>query len=514
MTNRIGDRPRFPLTNQRFDKGDAENIARYYEEIISRFTGSIYGQAWGCVSSPGFSVVPIVISGSPTQYHLQFSRSALLFSVPVNGNPQAPSIDQGPWQATLAVYDPDKEGQDVQSLILNSFATAQSRPWVLFRRREKPTALGNKAYWDTSTNTERTGSANLEQTEYVEFLLSTSYSLSDTEAGWYRMAYIDSWTGTGASATPVIVPIHWMDSQHYADATPPVQGTRVGSALAFPSDGGSFNERGFNPYNEMPNLAKMLHWIVGKLGEHYSTTNTVQVTPATQAAYNLKPGAFVLNSALFNDGTGWLSSPTMGLVELTNDVVRLQDETIPGIDSSLGTIEASLSSFYTKYLNTTRLLHVMYVTPVQGETSAWTDFTFDVRVTSLQEGSSFAPRIGPWADASATVRYAFTPQILGGTEGRYILLQLAGATTQPAVQTYEISSVNITANEDPMIGVMGSWSDLIVQQRYQSATGPVVLPPATLSGTTELRVFFVVQSIEDDEGKQRPFTVHIYGRNI
>lgn len=513
MTNRIGDRPNFPLSNQRFDKGDAENIARYYEEIISRFTGSIYGQAWGFMSNPQFYVTSVPV-GLQLLSYINMRKCVLMYSMPADGTLNATNADAGPWEATILKFDPDNSWQPALPLLTLPAFNAGQRPWILFRRQETNTSVGNKAYWDTSNNTEQIGAAPLQRSEYAEFKFSASYSATDRSAGWHRCAYIDSWGSPASAATPVIVPVHWMDSQYYADSTPPVQGTRVGSALAFPSDSGSVNERGFNPYTEMPNLAKMLHWIVGKLGEHYSTTNTVQVTSEAQSTYNLKPGAFVLSSALFNDGTGWLSSPTKGLVELTNDVVRLQNETIPGIDSSLGALEVSLSSFYTKYLATTRLLHTLYVTPVYPGNSTWTNYTFDVKVTSVQEPSSFNPRLGVWTDTEATLRYNFIPQILGGSDGRYITLTLGGALTTPAAQTYEVSSVVITANEDPMIGTSGSWGDLILPQRYTNATGPVVLPPAILTGSTELTVFFVVQSLEDDEGKARPFTVHIYGRNV
>lgn len=519
MTNRIGDRPRFPLPNQRFDKGDAENIAQYYEEIISRFTGSIYGQAWGCVSNPGFSVVPVVISGAPTQYHMRFERCVLLYSVPEQGSVQAPGIDRGPWQATLVAYDPDEESQPVQSLIVNAFATTQSRPWILFRRRETSSSVGNKAYWDTALNTERIGTANLKQAEYVEFRLSLSYTTSDTTAGWYRMAYIDSWAGTGASATPTIIPIHWMDSQYYADNTPPTQSVAVGSALASPSFGAAFGEKGFNPYNEMPNLAKLMHWIAGKLGQHYSTTSTLQVSASDQALYNVKPGAFVLN---YGDvGGGWLSTPERGLLELHNDLATAEQD-IVDLNQDIVYLNArddSLSQasdlFMTRYMRTTRLLHTLYVTPVLGDTSAWEDYTFDVRVTSAQEPSSFSPRLGTWSDTAAALRYIFVPQTLGGSDGRYLTFTIGSSLTQPAAQTYEISSIAIVAHEYPEVGTSGSWGDLIVQQRYWSSTGPTVpVPPLTLTDSAELSVFFVVQSIEDDVGRARPFTINIYGRNV
>lgn len=503
MTNRIGDRPRFPLSNQRFDKGDAENIARYYEEIISRFTGSIYGQAWGCMSNPQFEVV----TGSPAGPYIRPKRCVLLYTVPADGTLNTTDQDLGPWNATIVQFDPARAGQPVQSLYTGTYLPTGRpplRPWILFRRSEAATNTGNKAYWDTDSNTEEVGAAPLQDSEYVEFRLSTTYSSGDRGAGWYRCAYIDSWGSPASAATPVIVPVHWMDSQYYADSTPPVQGTLVASALASLNYVGGFGQKGFSPLTEMPELAKLMHWMAGKLGEHYSTASTIQITPANQATYNLKPGAFLSTPP---DGLGgWLSTPPRGLLELHQDLDELATDVAAAdaaLTTSIGGLSNSFSTFITSYRATARLLHVMYVTPTPGSPSFWQNYTFNVTLGSIV--TEYTPRLGIIDSPIAVIpppqlKYKFTP-IAGDPDDagpRYMAvvldLQCPEMVGEPS---YIVSAVNV-------VGVQGA----LTSQTY-SVVSPSSIPPSTNAQLT-----FHFTNPNTDRDIITPFTVYIYGRNI
>lgn len=496
MTNRIGDRPRFPLSNQRFDKGDAENISRYYEEIISRFTGSIYGQAWGCVSNPQFSIATVSLGGGNYDRQLQFGKCALLYSVPAAGAVlNATSEDKGPWEATIVTYDSTRSGQPLQSLSLTAAFTQGQRPWVLFKRGEVPTNLGNKARWDTSTNTEVVGAANLQESEIVTFRLSASYSTSDREDGWYRMAYIDSFSGSGLTLTPVVVPIHWMDSQYYRDDVPPTQYTVVASALAFPGFPGAVGAFGFNPDSEMPTLAKLLHWTIGKLGQHFSSTNTVQVTAPFADTYKVKPGAFIANYS--GDGS-WLSTPERGLLELHNDLATAEQDIIDlnSVDVSLA---QSISQFMTRYMMTPRLLATMYVRPV---VTSWpSNVTFTVTYdTSAVEPVSFSPALVPWTGSAVpTNQLAYRLSAVdGASDERKITLELFSSS-------YMLTSVNVV-HYISHIGSLTGQSGLSVNQRYNG-----ILPPGS-----NLLLTFVVEETEGSSATDvvTPFTVYIYGRNV
>jgi hypothetical protein len=495
MTNRIGDRPQFPLSNQRFDKGDANSISSYYEEIISRFTGSIYGQAWGCMSNPEFSIVPGSGGSGP---YITIKRCVLLYSVPIDGTLNTTSQDKGPWAANTLLFDPAKDGQPlVMSLFTRPYFTAfpaPKRPWILFRRAETDTGTSNKAYWDTTTNTEQVGAAELQRTEYVEFKLSTSYSSTDRSAGWYRMAYIDSWGSPASEATPNIIPIHWMDSQYYADSTPPASGTAVASALALAEFPAAAGEKGFDATAEMPELAKLMHWMAGKLGQHYSTTSTIQITADNEATYNLKPGAFIGN---YGDvAGGWLSTPPRGLLELDGDLNSLEDSIVPAIASAVAPVTTSLNAFITKYARTPRLLHTLYVQPT---VNSWpSDVTFSVTYDSATvEPTGFSPVLIPYVGGSTPANqlaYRFTASA-GGADDRTMNLELFSSS-------YMLTSVHVVHYISHIGSLFGN-AGLSVNQRYNG-----ILPP----GSNAILTFV----IEDPEGNDvvRPFTVFIYGRNI
>jgi hypothetical protein len=509
MTSRIGDRPRFPLPNQRFDKGDAENIARYYEEIIARFTGSIYGQAWGFVSAPMFEVVSVTDPFTGTLNYIRPKRCALLYSVPaspVSGG-TAPlnttGRDEGPWAATIVQFDPARPGQPVQSLLTLPAFDALQRPWILFRRQETNTATGNKAYWDTASNTEEVGAAPLQRTEYVEFRLSAAYSPNDRTDGWYRCAYIDSWGTPASAATPVIVPVHWMDSQYYADTLPPTQGTRVASALAHP-EVTSPSTTGFSPQTEMPELAKLLHWIVGKLGQHYSAT-VQQVYAQNAGVYNLKEGAFVNSSAT----EGWLGRPVRGLLEIESYLNTLETIRLPELDADIIANE----NLWDKYTQTPRLLHTLYVKPTNAPTgfTEWLNYTFTV--TSLtttpsapvSASNSFSPTLVPYSGSAvgaSELGYRIATAVQGGNSVLNVDL-IAGSN-------FVVTSLEISFQADEA-AFGGGWPTPAPELTLKySTTAPASMPPSSyVRGTTLVRTTEEFGALD-----RRAIVINVYGRNV
>lgn len=505
MTNRIGDRPNFPLPNQRFDKGDALNIAQYYEDIIAHYAGSVYGQAWGCVSVPQFDVVPVLLPGSSPQYYLQFNKFVLMYSVPANGTVNTTTMDNGPWRATVITHDPDKPGQVMQSLPLNTVATAQSRPWILFRRNETTTDRGNKIYWDTGSNTEDIGDADLQVSEYVEFRFSTTYQAVDRGAGWYRCAYIDSWVGTGPSADPRIVPIHWMDSQYYNDSTPPVQGTAVASALGFTAAPATYGVYGFSPDSEMPELAKLLHWVIGKLGQHYSTEGTVQVTSANQATYNLKPGAFVANySAMVG---GWLSTPPRGLVEVDAYLNEVENTYLPTLEGRINFIDQQLRL----YRQTPRLLHTLYIKPVSpGVGAEWESYTFNVSLlTSTNAVNSYSPTCVTYtgsSPAASELAYRLTPTTPfgAGSLTKKLAVELVSGAS------FQVSSVVVSfAADESRTNTPGPDQAPKYELQYLTAAPAVMPPSAYVTASIKIDPFAVYDAMD-----RYAIVLHIYGRNI
>jgi hypothetical protein len=528
MTNRIGDRPQFPLQNQRFDKGDANAISTYYEDLIARFTGSVYGQAWGCMSNPGFGIRTVPVLGAPSRNYITISPCVLMYSMPVDGTDNFQYDDKGPWKATILAYDPAKAGQPVQELSTNEWfaSTPIKRPWILFRRQEADTNTGNKAYWNTASNTEEIAAAPLQRSEWVEFRLSLLYSDNDRLSGWHRMAYIDSWGGTlGSASTPVIVPVHWMDSLYYNQTSPPTQGTRVGMALTHPDSSADAYATGFSPTREMPALGKLVHWLAGKLGQHYSTANVAQLEGTAATNVNLKNGAFITVNA--GEG-GWLSTPPRGLLELDTDLTQVEDVQLPQVDSRLAAIDV----FMQRYRLTPRLLQVMYVTPTVS--GSWSSATFAVSAVNTDSVESFSPDLrdtaggGPGGSLLANdLVYQLAPI---GTETLQVQLTLSAGAA------FEIDSVQVFAHHT-VNAELGTYQSLVLTQNYRTVVFPPVTPPGgtpvtpppiTLPPGRFIRVQFVVRNAYDSPSIPapsfggddplvdvvRPFTIHIYGRSI
>ncbi len=507
MTNRIGDRPRFPLPNQRFDKGDAENISKFYEDTISRFVGSLYGQAWGCVSNPQFYVESELILGVSRPF-LKLRKCILLQSTPDSGVLNATNEDYGPWNARLVHYDPTREGQSIPILDLTTMNS--QRRWILFRRAETPTDTSNKVYWDTSSSSEVVGATELVMSELVQFTTTTTYTESLRSQGWVRMAYIDSWS---TPSTPVVIPIHWIDSQYYNDSTPPTQSVALGSALAYPGFTATYGKKGFSPETEMPELAKLMHWVTGKLGQHYSTTAVRQVTSADQATYNAKPGAFVVDYG--DTAGGWLSTPPRGLLELNNDLAVAESDIVDlnAVDVSL---VQSISAFMQKYMKTQRLLHTLYVTPVSGPGGS---VAYDVVVgSSVSEPDSFSPTFGVYPGPGIGVTP--TPGLqyrvrTGNTEGAQFKMFLDLVCPQSEPNRYVITAVNIVPQDPPLIPLSTDRDNsTTIRQRYVAQ-----VPPATqleIEFSIQDPLFQVGGSVPANEVRDLvfPFTVYIYGRNL
>ncbi len=489
MTNRIGDRPRFPLPNQRFDKGDAEAISQYYESIISRFVGSMYGQAWGCVSNPQFYVESETVLGVSYNF-LKMQQCVLLESTPDSGTLNTTTQDYGPWNARLVHYQPGRDGQSLQRL--NLFLLNNTRPWILFRRAETATGLGNKVYWDTSSNSEAIGAQPLVTSEFVEFTTALTYTESLRSQGWVRMAYIDSWASPSA---PVVIPVHWIDSQYYNDSTPPTAGTAVGVVLNSPNDPAEDRAKGFSPLTEMPELAKVLHWVTGVLGQHYSTSSTIPVAASTEATYNVKTGAFISNLATSG---GWLSRPARGLTELHTSLTD--------VELAVQVLTAQLSSYTVQASKTPRLLASMYVTP-PGFAIPWEEYTFSVVIDPVHTpGSipSLAPSLGLPA-SSANISYVFTP--LPQSYDPYIR-QTRRARLDLAVKSGSYGLTAVTIIPHAVVADQTHYEDEVVVPVVQQ----LYTPSPTIFPTAQLTIEFEVSPFQSRPN--RPFTVYIYGRNV
>lgn len=376
MSARTGDRPNYQLTNQRFDKGDAYRLNTLIEETLVRLGGGFYGQTWGCLSTP--DITTRVVAGPPAEVYLDVSACLLLRSAPA-GFANTIDVDIGPYDGKVVIHDPARSAQASSSIDVTAFAPTSygggggasgTRCWLVFRRQESVSELDDKAYWDAGAGVEATVPTNLIVQEYVEFAavatIPTGNSTYGTNNGWSRFAYISGWDDP---AGPTIVPIHWIHAPYLQQSTPPAYpGSQFALAPNHLTSVDAGGTRGFAPDLGMPSMAKILHWMLAKLSQHYSTASIV----------DLGQGIF----SQFESGDGWMATPPRGLVEVdaaltttTADIAALEAEQAI-LAASLGAVEASSG-----YLP--RILQVVRYTQSSG--------TYTNALTSAEAGITVTP---------------------------------------------------------------------------------------------------------------------------
>lgn len=339
MSARTGDRPNYQLTNQRFDKGDAYRLNTLIEETLVRLGGGFYGQTWGCLSTP--DITTRVVAGPPAEVYLDVSACLLLRSAPA-GFANAIDVDIGPYDGKVVIHDPARSAQASSSIDVTAFAPTSygggggasgSRCWLVFRRQESVSELDDKAYWNAGAAAEATAPTNLIVQEYVEFAAAATIpnenSTYGTNNGWSRFAYISDWDDP---AGPTIVPIHWIHAPYLRQVTPPgypgSQFVLAPNSLTSVDAGGT---RGFAPDLGMPSMAKVLHWMLAKLSQHYSTASIV----------DLGQGIF----SQFESGDGWMATPPRGLVEVDAALTAL-DTRVDGVDADVAAVETLVGSLH------------------------------------------------------------------------------------------------------------------------------------------------------------------------
>lgn len=350
MSARTGDRPNYQLTNQRFDKGDAYRLNTLIEETLVRLGGGFYGQTWGCLSTP--DITTRVVAGPPAEVYLDVSACLLLRSTPA-GFANTIDVDIGPYDGMVVIHDPARSAQASSSIDVTAFAPTSygggggasgSRCWLVFRRQESASELDDKAYWNAGAAAEATAPTNLIVQEYVEFAaaatIPTENSTYGMNNGWSRFAYISDWDDP---AGPTIVPIHWIHAPYLRQSTPPgypgSQFALAPNSLTSVDAGGT---RGFAPDLGMPSMAKVLHWMLAKLSQHYSTASIV----------DLGQGIF----SQFESGDGWMATPPRGLVE---------------VDAALTAADSAIAANVTSIAGVNAFPKVLQVLRYRADTGTW-----------------------------------------------------------------------------------------------------------------------------------------------
>lgn len=305
---KIGNRPNFPLNNQRFDKGDATDIYEVFEDTLTQVVGAVFGQTWGCLSR-------LQWTWRSADNHIEFGKMTFLAVLPDGATaPDLQDTVSPELRGPIVQHDPASPAQASSDLDMS--ALVAQKCWLLFRRAEAETDSANKAFWDTSATAEDIGTANMRVRTRVEFAAVTTAGWDSAYSptnGWFPFAYVSAWGAFG----PTVVPIHWTESAYFNINGPPPTGAAHQSALVGAADVSGLANRpagtqGFNPSLDMPSMTKLLRWALLKLGQHMSPAQNVELIHSGQIP-GMTGGGFHSADA---GATSWLQPPPRGLVEL------------------------------------------------------------------------------------------------------------------------------------------------------------------------------------------------------
>lgn len=177
-----GDRPNFPLANQRLDKVDIEAISDLVGENIMRTVGGLLGPCAGLLSD----VTVTYDSGLQTitigACRLGYAKAAPGSSVAIDGGVVRwdPAID--PTGGTISVA---------------LFGTNQNDDgYVFFKREEFASDEENRAYYDALAQEKKVGVANTRIRETISLGTALTYDGLSRDDGWFPFLYL-KWFVTG-----------------------------------------------------------------------------------------------------------------------------------------------------------------------------------------------------------------------------------------------------------------------------------------------------------------------------
>jgi hypothetical protein len=181
-----GDRPNFPLANQRLDKVDIEAISDLIGENIVRTIGSLLGPCAGLVGG-------LTTNYSTTGNTLTIGACRLAYVGLASGSFNSYEGGIVRWDPTYSVTG---GVVDVSSL----GTTAGSSGYVFFKKSEIETDEENRAYYDALAQEKKVGVANTRVRETALFAVSSSYTGFTVADGWYPFLYL-VWDTSGGSPT-------------------------------------------------------------------------------------------------------------------------------------------------------------------------------------------------------------------------------------------------------------------------------------------------------------------------
>jgi hypothetical protein len=189
-----GDRPIFPLTNQRLDKADLEAISDLVGENIMRTVGALLGPCGGLLSDVVATYDNTVGTVTIGACRLGYAALATDSNVVIDGGVVR-------WDPTYVA------GGD--AVDISSFGTAEGDDgYIFFRRSELEYDEDNRAYYDALAQEKKVGVANTRSREIAEFGTALTYDGLLRSEGWFPFLYVKF---TNPSGVPSIYKISAFD---------------------------------------------------------------------------------------------------------------------------------------------------------------------------------------------------------------------------------------------------------------------------------------------------------------
>lgn len=285
-----GDRPIFPLPNQRLDKKDLNFVSTFIQETINRSLGSIFSGNGGLLSKLEYSLS----YNSPTEVAVSFLAFRAAWSAPLAGDPSV-------YDGGVMTYDPTRPAQVTSSWPIEAFAGQATTFWAK-RYASSNAVVDNRAYWQGGTKYAATQTVESEYVEIVPRL--SSAGPPDAEFRWVQIAYIQAagWSGF----TPTIKGIYFPDSKFFPDGAGP---SWANWWSLYDPGGGAL---GYG-------LGDQIRWIFNVLSR-FNDSDWVFLEDGRVSV----PGA-----------EGWQDAPTMGLSQIADELAD--------VDTRLDVLEAGVT---------------------------------------------------------------------------------------------------------------------------------------------------------------------------
>ncbi len=288
FNTRTGDRPQFPLTNERLDKPDLAAIADYLNETLVRMLGALLGPSSGALSPVTFDF------STPGQVEIT-NRCFFAYAWP-----EVPG-DFGTLQGGVVIHDPARESQ-LASLIDLTEAVVDQDAWIWFQRIEVTTHTATRRNWVAGAEATAPALTLMEEAVTFHATTTTAHATINEANGFFKFAAVDA-DDWAANAPTIIRVINFPNGGDYATA-------------AY-LDNGTVTEFQDLTLTGATGIAKQLRWLFAKVSQIMDSDNTfnTDTVPATVAA------------------RGWADDPAAGLYQLSAadaamqaDITALQAE--------------------------------------------------------------------------------------------------------------------------------------------------------------------------------------------